>query len=44
MAVASLGDMSGYLLRQLVTAALTANAVRPVPGYRAASRPWRPAG
>ncbi|MEO5709115.1 MAG: alpha/beta hydrolase [Nocardioidaceae bacterium] len=28
--------MSGYLLRQLVTAALTANAVRPVPGYRAA--------
>jgi acetyl esterase/lipase len=28
--------MSGYLLRQVVTAALAANAVRPVPGYRAA--------
>jgi acetyl esterase/lipase len=28
--------MSGYLLRQLVTAALTANAVRPLPGFRTA--------
>ena len=28
--------MPGFLLRQLVTAALTANAVRPVPGYQAA--------
>lgn len=28
--------MPGFLLRQLATAALTANAVRPVPGYQAA--------
>ena len=27
--------MPGFLLRQLATAALTANALRPVPGYQA---------
>ena len=26
----------GFLRRQIVTAALTANAIRPVPGYRSA--------
>ena len=39
----SLGAMS-FLRRQAVTAALTANAIRPVPGFRAGVTAFFPAG